>query len=109
MGFVRTGTKSVDVVDAIVDVDRLAEGKSKYLPRVKQVVKNPYGSKGKPDLQQKINELTEKATSELKTGEKVLIEKKIQLEVSNRRPDVQIIDIDGKTRKVFEAERNPVV
>ena len=25
----------------------------------------------------------------------------------NRRPDVQILDKDGKTRKVFEAERHP--
>ena len=26
---------------------------------------------------------------------------------SNRKPDVQIVGPDGKTRKVFEAERNP--
>ena len=28
-------------------------------------------------------------------------------EESNRRPDEQIIDKDGKTRKVYEAERYP--
>jgi len=69
--------------------------------------KNPYGSKGKPDHQAKVEELAKKAEGELKEGEKLVREKGIQLEGSNRRPDVQIVDKDGKTRKVFEAERHP--
>ena len=40
-------------------------------------------------------------------GETVLRERKIQGHDSNRRPDVQIVDEEGKARKVSEAERRP--
>lgn len=68
---------------------------------------NPYGSKGKPDHQEKVKELEKKAQSETKPGETVLKERKIQGQDSNRKPDVQIVDENGKARKVLEAERNP--
>ncbi len=70
-------------------------------------VPNPDGAKGKQDHQDKVKELTDKARGEAKEGEKVVSEKKIQGHDSNRRPDAQIVDKDGKTRKVFEAERRP--
>ena len=68
---------------------------------------NPYGSKGKPDHQQKVEALVEKAKSEAGPHEKVERESKIKGHDSNRRPDVQIVDEKGKARKVFEAERHP--
>jgi RHS repeat-associated protein len=68
---------------------------------------NPYGSPGKPDHQQKVDELTEKAKSETQPGEKVLNNKQLQGHDSKRRPDVQIVDRQGKARKALEAERRP--
>ena len=68
---------------------------------------NPDGSKGKPDHQAKVNELGKKAQSETNKGETVLQERKVQGHDSNRRPDQQIVDKNGKTRKIFEAERKP--
>ena len=73
----------------------------------KSKVKNLDGSKGKQDHQQKVQELNSKALGEANNDETVLIEKKIRIEGSNRRPDVQIIDKDNRTRKIFEAERHP--
>ena len=70
-------------------------------------VPNPYGSKGKPDHQNKVEELFEKAKGEAKPGEKVVREKKVQGFDSGRKPDVQIVNEEGKTRKIFEAERRP--
>lgn len=66
-----------------------------------------YGSKGKPDHQAKVEKLVEKATGEAQSGEQVLRERKVQNLDSNRKPDVQIVGKDGKTRKTFEAERRP--
>jgi RHS repeat-associated protein len=68
---------------------------------------NPYGSRGKPDHQQKVDDLNKQAQKEAKPGETVLRERKIQGHDSNRRPDGQIVDKNGRTRKVFEAERKP--
>lgn len=68
---------------------------------------NPDGSKGKPDHQEKVAELKKKAEGETREGERVLTERKIQRDDSNRNPDVQIVGEDGKTRKIFEAERRP--
>lgn len=68
---------------------------------------NPNGSKGKPDHQKKVSELEKKAEGKLKQGESVETEKKIKGHDSNRRPDVQILDENGNTRKIFEAERKP--
>ena len=103
---VKVADKAVDVVkgadktvDAVKTADKVGE--------VKKVVRNPHGSKGKIDHQSKVKELTEKAKTELQSGESILQEKKIQVEGSTRRPDVQIIGTDNRTRKVFEAERHP--
>jgi hypothetical protein len=65
------------------------------------------GSKGHPDHQAKVAELAKRAESELGPGEIVLRERQVNGLPSRRRPDVQIRDINGKTRKVFEAERWP--
>jgi len=70
-------------------------------------VPNPDGSKGKPDHQEKVKDLADKARSEAGPNETVLQEKKIQVDGSNRHPDVQIVDENGKTRKIYEAERRP--
>ena len=75
--------------------------------RPKKNVRNPYGSKGKPDHQAKVAELVDKADGELGPGERIFQEKGTRGLKSNRRPDVQIIDQNGKTRKIFEAERKP--
>ncbi len=80
---------------------------SSSLPEFKKKVPNPDGAKGKPDHQDKVKELTEKAKSEAKPGEQVLSEQKIQGHDSRRRPDSQIVDEKGVTRKTFEAERKP--
>ena len=76
-------------------------------PTIVKAVPNPNGAKGKQDHQDKVQELEQKAKNEAQPGEKVIQEKKIQGHPSNRRPDVQIVDKKGKTRKIFEAERRP--
>ena len=67
--------------------------------------RNPYGSRGKPDHQETVSRLQDKARQQTGPGEPVLREKQLQGHDSNRRPDVQIVDRNGVTRKVFEAER----
>lgn len=37
----------------------------------------------------------------------MLTERRIQGHASRRNPDVQIVDSEGKARKIFEAERHP--
>jgi hypothetical protein len=48
-----------------------------------------------------------KADAEKRPGETVVREGQIRGHDSKRRPDVQIVDKNGKARKVFEAERKP--
>jgi RHS repeat-associated protein len=73
---------------------------------------NPYGRKGKPDHQDKVQALAEKAQVEIDSGlhppdARVATESPVRgYEDVKRIPDVQIQD-QTKTRKVFEAERNP--
>lgn len=62
---------------------------------------------GKPDHQAKVKELEEKALKEARPGERVVTNKSLVGHDSRRAPDVQIIGVDNKTRKAFEAERNP--
>ena len=70
--------------------------------------RNPYGSNGAPDHQEKVGELGEKAKNEAKPGETVPPSNtQVQGLDSKRKPDAQIINTKGKTRKVFEAERHP--
>ncbi|HWZ41887.1 MAG TPA: hypothetical protein VNW97_00345 [Candidatus Saccharimonadales bacterium] len=54
-----------------------------------------------------MDELVDKAKGEAKPGETVESNKQIKGTDSTRRPDAQIVDTKGKTRKVFEAERRP--
>src|SRR5258708_9579771 len=64
---------------------------------------NPNGSAGAPDHQTKVNELKAQAEGEAKAGEKVESNTKVKGLDSTRRPDVHIINKQGKTRKAFEA------
>jgi RHS repeat-associated protein len=69
---------------------------------------NPYGSNGKPDHQAGVDAVQEKAKSEAKPGESVPpTNTQVQGVNSRRKPDAQIVNANGKTRKVFEAERHP--
>jgi len=65
------------------------------------------GSKGHPDHQEKVSELEAKARAEAGPGETVFRERQLQGHDSTRIPDVQIVNEEGKARKVFEAERRP--
>ena len=47
------------------------------------------------------------AKGKAKSGEQVLVNRKVQGHASNRRPDVQIVNRKGKTREIHEAERSP--
>ncbi len=70
-------------------------------------VNNPYGYKGKPDHQVKVEDLSKKAKAENPDMD-IVAERKIQGHDSNRRPDVQVVDPQtGKATKVYEAERRP--
>jgi len=69
--------------------------------------RNPHGSPGAPDHQQKVGELVDKAKGEAKPGETVESNKQVKGVDSTRRPDAQIVNAEGRTRKVFEAERRP--
>ena len=95
--------KTIDLIEDITELKKYDNRRH----RKKKSCKNPYGSRGKPDHQQKVDELTLKALDECEPGEKVLTEKKIKGHESNRRPDVQIVDPGEETRKVLEAERYP--
>ena len=80
---------------------------AKALSSVNSEGNNPHGSKGKPDHQEKVKDLAEKARAE-NPGKTIVTEKKIQIEGSNRRPDVQAVDpTTKKTTKIYEAERRP--
>ncbi|PBC08311.1 hypothetical protein CK230_21985 [Mesorhizobium sp. WSM3859] len=73
---------------------------------------NPNGSKGAIDHQQKVKDLADKAQQEVDKGlhppgSTVAVESPLGGYDSNRRPDVQVQDENGKTQKVFEAERRP--
>ncbi len=90
--------KGADKVDAAVDGTKAAE-------KAVDVVKS--GSKGSLDHRESVESLVKKAADEAQPGERIIRERKIVGHDSKRRPDVQIVDKDGKARKVFEAERHP--
>jgi len=70
-------------------------------------INNPYGSKGKPDHQAKVEDLSKRAKAENPDMD-IVTERKIQGHDSNRRPDVQVVDPQtGRATKVYEAERRP--
>ena len=96
----KTVAKTLGVLDDARDAGKVVKGGAGKIT-------NPYGAKGKPDHQAKVEELRGKAEKE-NPGMKVVTEKKIQAEGSNRRPDVQVIDPKtGKTVKIYETERHP--
>ena len=109
--FLPAGLSKVGRLDDAVEFTRDLSKTNKSADELGDVskvkVKNPFGSKGKCDHQAKVEELKSLAEKEIKPNEQVLTEKKIHVEGSNRRPDVQILDENNKTRKVFEAERYP--
>jgi len=95
----KAGAKMLGIADNANDAKKVANKSDS--------VKNPYGSKGKPDHQAKVDELAKKAEAD-NPGMDIVREKKIQRHDSNRRPDVQVVDPKtGKTTKVYEAERRP--
>ena len=103
---VKGADKAVDAIKATDRTIDAAKAGDKAIDAGKSIP-NPYGSKGKLDHQEKVQELREHATKELRPGERIEQERKIHVNGSKRRPDVQIIGPDNKTRKVLEAERNP--
>ncbi len=70
-------------------------------------LRNPWGQKGAPDHQKKVKEEADKARAEAGPGETVLEGQKVQGIDSNRRPDVQVVGADGKTKSIVEVERRP--
>jgi RHS repeat-associated protein len=103
---VRMGLNALDAVDDVADATKVVD-KAEDVASGAKNVKNPFGSKGKPDHQAKVGELKQKAIDE-NPGMDVVTEGKINLDGSNRRPDVQVIDPKtGKTTKIYEAERRP--
>jgi hypothetical protein len=102
-----TGAKqTAKAVDKAMDAGKVAD-KANNAQKAANKAPNPYGSKGKPDHQEKVKELTKKAEAE-NPFKDIVTEKKIQTEGSTRKPDVQVVDPKtGKTEKVYEAERRP--
>jgi hypothetical protein len=73
----------------------------------KKTCPNPDGCKGKQDHRDKVGELADRARGEAKPGEQVLEGKNVRGHDSTRKPDVQIVDENGRTRQIYEAERRP--
>ncbi|MDM4769257.1 RHS repeat-associated core domain-containing protein [Solimonas sp. SE-A11] len=73
----------------------------------KRVCRNPNGCNGREDHQRKVRDLTQQALDEAEEGEQVLQNRKIQGYDSRRKPDVQLVDRQGRARKILEAERHP--
>lgn len=68
---------------------------------------NPDGCNGKQDHQDQVRDLSDKHRAEAAEGEQVLENKRIRGFDSRRRPDVQTVGPDGRTKSISEAERNP--
>jgi RHS repeat-associated protein len=96
----RAGNLSPSEAQNLINVATKSENSEKNVP-------NPNGSPGAPDHQAGVNEEVKKAQGEAGPGETVESNKKVQGHDSNRRPDVQIVDKNGKTRKIVEVERRP--
>jgi len=68
---------------------------------------NPYGSPGKPDHQASVELEKQAAQTRAAPGEEVLVNKQVKGVDSKRRPDVQIVGTDSKTREIVEVHRKP--
>jgi RHS repeat-associated protein len=68
---------------------------------------NPDGCKGKQDHQDGVKGAADRARGEAQEGEQVLEGRKLQGYDSNRKPDVQIVNTEGRARQVYEVERHP--
>lgn len=98
-GLIPGGKRIRDAIESASDL----RSTSKKLDNVK----NPFGSKGRPDHQEKVDELAKKARAE-NPGMDIVTERRIQGHDSNRRPDVQVVDPNTKqATKIYEAERRP--
>jgi hypothetical protein len=108
VGATAKALKGAKALDNVGDTAKAVKAADKANTATKvEKVKNPYGAKGKPDHQKKVVELEKKAQKE-NPGDDIITEKKIRVDGSNRRPDVQVVDKDtGTTKKVYEAERRP--
>jgi len=96
--------KSARAVDKAVDVIESVETGTNIVKRAARAGKN-----GNPDHIATVERLYKKALKEadLDGGEQILRGKKVKNLDSTRQPDVQIVDKNGKTRKIYEAERKP--
>ncbi|WP_312508873.1 DUF6443 domain-containing protein [Chryseobacterium culicis] len=104
---VGAGYVASKVMNSEGDAKNKKNGEGGEQAESKKKVPNPNGAKGKPDHQEKVKELEEKAKIE-HPDDDVITEKKIKKEGSNRRPDVQVVDREtGETKKIYEAERRP--
>ena len=99
-------------ITAVAGMAILAEGiagASKIEPASPQpddVNKRP-GSRGHPDHQRRVEDTAEQARRE-NPNKRVVTERKINHEESNRRPDVQVVNPEtNRTERVYEVERNP--
>jgi hypothetical protein len=68
---------------------------------------NPNGQKGAPDHQAGVKKEADKARAAAGPGETVLEGKKVQGYDSTRRPDVQTVGANKKTKSIVEVERRP--
>ena len=93
-GFVALGRQFSNLLNATAD------NGTKQCP-------NPNGCKGKQDHQDKVEELKGVAEADAGDGERVEVGKKIKADGSSRMPDVQIVDSEEKTVRIYEAERRP--
>jgi RHS repeat-associated protein len=86
---------------------RLAEGTA--VPATQKAPPNPDGPRGAPDHVADVRGPgRDQALAQAKPGETVLTEQRVQgYPGLNRRPDNQIVGIDGKTRLTIESERRP--
>ena len=66
-----------------------------------------FGLEAAQDHQDKVAQLAERALNEAQEGEQVLQNRRVQGYESSRKPDVQIVDREGKARQIYEAERYP--
>jgi RHS repeat-associated protein len=99
LGLIPGGKKMRTVIEDVSDASSVSKKTDK--------IKNPFGSKGKPDHQAKVDELAKKAAAE-NPDMRIVTERKIQGHDSKRKPDVQVIDPNtGKAKYIYEAERRP--
>ena len=91
--------KGLDQVNVLTPADHAPVPHNHFL--------NPYGCRGKPDHQEKVDDLVEIA-GEQNPDYEIIRERQIRHPGSRRIPDVQVVDpTTGEVVKIYEAERTP--